>query len=83
MAAQLSLASAKVTGPEGVVASRAQVLVRANVLKVTVDHKTTAHPDVLTVTQESRGVWIVRFPGAVELRIERTGGACDSCRGRR
>lgn len=76
MAAQLSLAAAKVTGPDGTLASKAQVLVRGDTLTIRHDGKADVRTGVQTVTQVSRGRWAIRFPDATELLVERVGRSC-------
>lgn len=78
MPAQLSLASANVTGPDGLMASKAQVLIRGDVLKIGPDREVAG---VQSATQVARGRWVVRFADASELTVERVGGC--GCGGRR
>lgn len=81
MAAQLSLASAKVTNGDEVVAASAQVLVRGDTM--TLRHSGTSEQleHVQSVEAVSRGVWLVRFPDGTELTVTRSGRTC--CGGRR
>ena len=81
MAAQLSLASAKIIKPNGEVVESAQVLVRGNVLTLRHGGASDVYPDVQAVTQTRRGVWTIRFPDATEVTVERIGRSC--CGGRR
>lgn len=70
MAATISVAKATVTDDETgeVLARDEQVLVRDNVLRA----GRTQLPDVMTVTQTSRGVWQVTLPGARTLTVVRS-----------
>lgn len=82
MAAPLSLASATVTDEAGhAVATKAQVLVRENVLSMRSGGTSDDRPGVQSVTQVSRGVWRIRFPDSTELTVTRQGGC--GCGGRR
>lgn len=80
MAAGLSLAAAKVEGPDGLIADRAQVLVRQNVLTVRAGGVVDTFDGVQTVEQVSRGRWVLRFPDASEVTITRAAGC--GCGGR-
>jgi hypothetical protein len=81
MAGQLSLAAAKVIGPDGeVVSPRAQVLVRGNVLTMRYEGRTETLDGVQSVRQPRRGEFVVRFPDATEYVVTRIGRKCGSCR---
>lgn len=77
MAAALSLASAKITGPDGeIIHAEAQVLVRGTTLTLRHGGQSTVRENVQTVTQVTRGKWSIRFPDATELTVERVGRRC-------
>lgn len=81
MAAGLSIAAARVEGPAGLIAERAQVLVRGNVLTVRGGGILDTFDGVQAVEQTTRGQWRIRFPDASEIVVTRAAGC--GCGGRR